>query len=139
MNTTTIQKKVINQAIYYGHHMVVKNFYFFDGWECDVLSVDRFDYTTEYEVKRSRPDFLADFNKKEKHYSTSNGYGCNYFYFACPNNLIKPYEIPEYAGLIYASAQGSRVIKRAPQLHKESLTYSQLRKIAVKIMNSKYV
>ena len=77
MNTSTIQKKVINHCIHYGHNLVVKNFYFFDGWECDVMSVNYHDYTTEFEVKRTRNDFLADFNKKDKHFSTSNGYGCN--------------------------------------------------------------
>lgn len=139
MNTSTIQKKVINQAIYFGHNLVVKNFYLYEGWECDVLSVDRSDLVIEYEVKRSRADFFADFKKKDKHFSTSNGYGANYFFYACPMGLIKADELPEYAGLIYCSTKGSRIVKRAPMLHGEKLTYSQLKKIAIKIMSSKYV
>lgn len=45
----------------------------------------------------------------------------NKFYYACPIDLIKPEEVPEYAGLIYAPTQfGSyKVIKKAPFLHKE--------------------
>lgn len=139
MNTSTIQRRVINQCIHYGHILVAKNFYFFDGWECDVFSVNRSDLTTEFEVKRSRNDFIADFKKKDKHYSASNGFGCNYFYYACPEGLIKRDEIPEYAGLIYCNNKGTRQIKRAPILHNDRLTYNQLRKIAIKIMSSKYV
>ena len=125
--------------MYFGVPLIVKNFYFFDGWECDVLSVGRNDLTTEYEVKRSRADYLADFNKKDKHFSTSNGYGCNYFYYACPVGLIKSSEIPEYAGLVYCNTKGARIIKKAPILHQEKITFSQLKKVAYKVMNSKYV
>ncbi len=139
MNTSTIQKKVINMCIYFRHPLVTKNFYFFDGWECDVFSVNRNDQTTEFEIKRTRADYLADFKKKDKHFHTSNGYGTNYFYYACPLGLIKKAEIPEYAGLIYCNSKGSFIVKQAPILHKESLTFNQLKKIAVKIMSTKYV
>ena len=139
MNTSTIQRKVINNCIHYGHSLVVKNFYLFEGWECDVLSVNYSDYTTEFEVKRTRNDFIADFKKKDKHFHTSNGYGCNYFYYVCPQGLIKKDEIPEYAGLMYASPKGLRPVKIAPVLHQDKITFKQLKKIAVKIMSSKYV
>lgn len=139
MTTSSIQKKVIQLAINYRHYLVAKNFYLYDGWECDVLSVSYSDQITEYEVKKSRSDFKADFNKKDKHFSTSNGYGANYFYFACPIGLIKHDEIPEYAGLIYCNNKGSYIAKKAPILHNNTLTFSQLKKIANKIMSSKYV
>lgn len=43
----------------------------------------------------------------------------NKFYYACPENLIKIDEIPEYAGLIYVNDYGTaNVVKKAPQLHK---------------------
>jgi hypothetical protein len=130
---------VINQCLYFNHQLIAKNFYYFDEWECDVLSLNRSDFTTEFEVKRSRSDFLADFNKKEKHFQTSNGYGCNYFYYACPIGLIKAQELPEYCGLIYCNNKGSYIVKKAPILHKETVTFNQLKKIAHKIMISKYV
>ena len=139
MNTSTIQRRIIKQCLQNYHFLVVKNFYFFDGWECDVMSVNRWDQTTEYEVKRTRSDFIADFNKKDKHFSTSNGYGCNYFYYACPEGLIKKYDLPEYAGLIYCNNKGSRLVKQAPILHNNKLTFDQLKKIAQKIMLTKYV
>lgn len=48
----------------------------------------------------------------------------NYFYYAVPEDLIKPEEVPPYAGLIYIAkeyqyvAQSFRIIKEAPRLHK---------------------
>lgn len=41
----------------------------------------------------------------------------NQLYFACPEGLIKPEEVPEYAGLIYISHY-AKVIKKAPYIHK---------------------
>ena len=103
------------------------------------MSLNYHDHTTEFEIKKSRSDFHADFKKKEKHFSTSNGYGCNYFYYACPMGLINKNEVPEYAGLIYATSKGCYIVKKAPILHQEKITFKQLKKIAKKIMLSKYV
>lgn len=41
----------------------------------------------------------------------------NQLYFACPEGLIKPEEVPDYAGLIYISDYAN-VIKKAPYIHK---------------------
>lgn len=123
----------------YKHNLVCKNFYFYKDWECDVLSVNYNDQTTEYEIKKSRNDFKADFNKKEKHFQTSNGYGANYFYYACPFGLIHKNELPEYSGLIYCNMKGALIVKKAPILHNNKITFNQLKKIANKIMLSKYV
>ena len=51
----------------------------------------------------------------------------NYFYFVCPTGLIKPEEVPEYAGLIYVDsikdASWSRAIpreiKKPKRFHRE--------------------
>lgn len=43
----------------------------------------------------------------------------NRFFYACPEKLIKPEEVPNYAGLIYINDGGfATVIKKAPLLHK---------------------
>lgn len=42
----------------------------------------------------------------------------NQLYFACPENLIKIGEIPEYAGLMYLKDGYIELIKKAPYLHK---------------------
>ncbi len=47
----------------------------------------------------------------------------NKFYYCCPDGLLKPEEIPEYAGLIYFDENTGSYnrIKEAPFLHKEKM------------------
>ena len=40
--------------------------------ECDVLGINRNEYIFEYEIKRSRADFKADFKKTHKHFKLKN-------------------------------------------------------------------
>lgn len=44
----------------------------------------------------------------------------NYFYYVVPDGLIRPEEVPEYAGLLYVQKEkpGFVLAKKAPQLHK---------------------
>lgn len=111
--------------------------------EADVLGVSSTGYIYEYEVKISRSDFKAEFrNKIDKHkrLSTRESHKVydiripgslklsgekeirihipNRFFFACPEGLIKPEEVPEYAGLVYVYPYDVKVIKKAPLLHK---------------------
>lgn len=65
-----------------------------------------------------------------KNYFTDYYKKPNYFYYAVPDGLIKPDEVPKYAGLIYV---GNRVglrnfvtVKKAPMLHKQKYTDSEL-------------
>ena len=118
--------------------------------ECDVISISKSDYIYEYEIKISRSDFKADFNK-EKHklmlerkctkeimikenkemikdtlYLTSN-----YFHFVTPTGLVSIDDIPEYAGLIYMDENlNFEVIKKAPLLHKEKASYNFIRQLS---------
>lgn len=57
----------------------------------------------------------------------------NYFWYICPENLIDENDIPKYAGLIYIFEYKSnseilytKLIKKAPRLHKEHVTEKQL-------------
>ena len=44
----------------------------------------------------------------------------NYFYYACPEGVIKPEELPKYAGLIIVNESFAvRFERTAPKLHKE--------------------
>lgn len=54
----------------------------------------------------------------------------NRFYYACPEGLIKPEEIPPYAGLIYCSIGHAWEVKKSPFLHKRrvDLTSALLKK-----------
>jgi hypothetical protein len=42
----------------------------------------------------------------------------NKFFYACPEGLISPSEVPPYAGLIWTTKFGSTIVKPAPFLHK---------------------
>lgn len=95
--------------------------YLFSDWEIDVLSMNRNDYLTEYEVKVSRSDFKDDAKKKKWQWYEKRieNMISNYFYYTCPERLILESEIPDFAGLIYATNEGLKVIKKAPLLHKK--------------------
>jgi len=71
-------------------------------WECDVLSVTKSGYATEYELKISKSDFKADF-KKRKHKMFSKGEGgmVSRFWFVVPKDMVDKKDIPQYAGLMY--------------------------------------
>lgn len=105
-----------------GYPMILPNTYMYN-WESDLLYISKERYVTEYEIKLSRADFLADKNKIDKHRILSLGYmGPKFFYYVCPIGLIKESEIPTYSGLAYVSPDKYtydqncvKIIKRAPQ------------------------
>ena len=106
-----------------GHEIVIPNFYF-GKWEMDLFRLLNTGYLSEYEVKTSRADFRKDF-KKQTHdikYNINNpsgkrfvkenfqnkheqiragNYPANKFFFVVPAGMVKPDEVPDYAGLIY--------------------------------------
>jgi hypothetical protein len=120
-STAVIQKMVCEMEVLRFNLPCENVKYLFSDWEIDVLSMNKNDYLTEYEVKVSRSDFKADAKKKkwqwyEKRIETMIS---NYFYYTCPEGLILENEIPAFAGLIYATNEGLKVIKKAPLLHKK--------------------
>ena len=108
-------------------------------------------YCYEIEIKISRSDFFNDFKKTEKHSILSEGtylvkkykyktdpetkkrvsehyyepkewkFKPNKFYYCVPEGLIKPEEVPEYAGLMYVNELGVRIVKETKFIHKEKL------------------
>lgn len=58
------------------------------------------------ETKVTRSDFLADAKKPHRN---SDGVGM-YRYYACPEGLIKPEELPEKWGLIYTRDKNRRAL-----------------------------
>ena len=111
---------------------VLKNLYVF-GWESDLLFLSSSGIWTEIEIKVSRADFLADLrNKTEKHEilkDTQNRMKPNRFFYAVPEGLVQPEEVPEYAGLIWVTEWFSvqTVKKIAPQLHRTKITPEELK------------
>jgi hypothetical protein len=118
--------------------------------ECDVISISKSNYIYEYEIKVSRSDFKADFNKekhklmlerkctKTKMIKENNQkvkdtlyLTCNYFNFVVPAGLVTIEEVPDYAGLIYIDEDFNfKIIKKAPLLHKEKASYNFIRKLS---------
>ena len=103
------------------HNLPCENVSFPIQYECDVLSIKKSGYITEFEVKISRSDFLAD-KKKNKWYLYAdpvyNRYKPNYFNYVCPDGLIQADEIPPFAGLIYLVDGDLKEVKKASVIHR---------------------
>lgn len=125
-----IQKKL---RIYFLSHGTKKyeilNRFIYD-WESDYLCITKSGYAYECEVKISRGDFFNDFHKAQKHLvlesETTDRQRPNYFYYACPGDLIKPEEVPGGYGLIYVYPWEIRIVKKAELIHKEKVDAGKL-------------
>ena len=110
---------------------VLQNLYVF-GWESDVLFLSKSGYWTEIEIKVSRADFKADLkNKIEKHRILEDEeykYKPNQFFYAVPKGLVRPEEVPKYAGLLTVSEywMSTHVEKPAPWIHKQKISPNEL-------------
>lgn len=121
MNATEIQRVICRTESLKFNIPCERVKFLFSDWECDVLSLGKQDYITEFEVKVSKSDFKADAKKKKwKFYNDQILVKeiSNYFYYACPVGLISKEEIPAFAGLIYVSNDHIDVIKKAPLIHR---------------------
>jgi len=129
LTEATIQESLKN--ILSQPRFLLKNLYVF-GWESDLLLLTKSGYWYEYEIKISRADFKNDFkHKNDKHVKVlqnlEHKWKPNYFYYAVPENMISINEVPEYAGLIYVSENGSnKMVKQAPKLHTEKVDPNKL-------------
>lgn len=85
-----------------------RKYYILDAWA--MRKTWQRPFTTGYEIKTHRSDFLQD--DKWLNYLDY----CNMFYFVCPSGLIQPDELPPEAGLLYQAKTGSRLFtkKKAP-------------------------
>ena len=100
MDESTIQSALYGEMSQKGHGYIIPNIYL--GYEeSDLISVTKAGYIYEYEIKISRADFKADF-KKGRHERLKNDLTqwrtC--FWFVTPVGLVRPDEIPDYAGHI---------------------------------------
>ncbi|KKL93254.1 hypothetical protein LCGC14_1876520 [marine sediment metagenome] len=69
--------------------------------------------SVSYEVKVTRRDFKREIAKPEKRAGALRV--SNYLYFAVPERLVEPEEVPEEVGLVYVTEKGDVVIaKEAP-------------------------
>lgn len=109
----------------HAYDIVLPNYYWFD-YEMDICKITQSGYIVEYEIKISRADYKADFNKNfygyTKHDMLRSGKGANRFYFVVPENLVQISEVPEHCGLIYYSEYKITIIKNAKLLHRNHFT-----------------
>ena len=124
---------------------LLRNLFVF-GWESDLLFLSKSGTWTEIEIKISRSDFLADLKKTEKHSTLADKEKWmkpNRFFYAVPEGLVTPDEVPDYAGLIWVMDNGFHSIvtqKPAPELHKHKNTPEDLKladKFYFNMMNAK--
>lgn len=99
----------------------VNSLFYWSSYEGDVFSLNKSGYITEFEVKTSKQDFLAEAKKISKWASfkakVETGIP-NYFYYVCPKDLITVKEIKPYCGLIYVEDNKLKIIKKAPIIHR---------------------
>lgn len=104
--------------------------------ECDVLSLTNTGYATEYEIKVSRSDILADKKKKHGHYSK----WIKYLYFAVPYELVEyalP-RIPKRAGLLSVRRKGKKYVvevKKKPTVNKGALKWNDKKRYKLARLN----
>ena len=121
----------------------------------------------DIEIKVSRGDFSADTKKVDKHMILEKGfYKRNYttfqkgkggkrkrtsankpinthlrpnrFYFAVPEGMVEPSELPEYAGLLFVTKSGKVTkVREAKLLHKKKLNIEKIlcRKFYFRLQN----
>jgi len=114
-------------------------------WEMDIAMIMKDLSLNEYEIKISRGDFFKDAKyKADKHryYSSVRssrkdqlgylGATPQKFYYVCPADLIKPEEIPEWAGLMYHRPNESTAfesIKKVRRLHTQPIKSTAITKM----------
>ena len=151
MKSEIIYQTLRGQYYWRQNKYVVENCFVLNQWEADFFVVTKSGYGLEFEVKVSRSDFFADKKKELKHLtlSTKKMHGShqvnengklvtkikemdiplaipNRFSYVTPIDLIKPEEVPEYAGLFYVSEYNQLIVKKQPPyLHREKLNYDR--------------
>lgn len=139
MNEGNIQFAIHNYRQWISSSPLMVPNIFLWNWESDLLYLTNCNYAVEWEIKLSRSDFRADFQKQYKHNVLAGKYhpvGPSEFYFACPQGLIDKNEVPEYAGLVWVNpdkchvyndfAYDISVVKKAPRRKTVKLTDKQV-------------
>ena len=124
---------------YSSHPIMVNNINWPGYGECDIVACSKAGYTTEYEVKASRADFLAEMrNKAEKHMRLSAGLGPNRFYFITYPDMIKPAELLPKMGLIVIKGNRLDTVVKASRQHPEKADAEFFSMIANRLTRKAY-
>ena len=119
--TENIQRDFSEYLLSYNNYNSVCENFDYRGWEFDVAALNTTGKLHEYEVKISRSDFLRDKKKgKWAYFENKTTFNLpNYFSYVCPEGLIKPEEIPAYAGLYYYENENIICLKSPKKIHNE--------------------
>lgn len=118
-----------------------------DWWECDLMTVSKAGYISEFEIKLSKSDYRADFKKKNI-WGTSKGALINkfkhdllsskdcipkHYWFVVPIEL-EGLDFPDYAGVLIAKQLSDnsvyiRQVKKAPKLSKKKASELTMKRI----------
>jgi hypothetical protein len=126
MTSIDIYKTLFREFNNYDYQL--RNTFLF-SWESDFFAISKSGYSIEVEVKISKSDFKADYNKttfsgikKHDYLLSEKNNKPNKFYFACPEGLIQPNEINDKYGLIWVKKYGTcNIVKNPKFLHKDKL------------------
>jgi len=113
---------------------ILPNYTPYKWWECDMFGLTKAGYMREWEIKRTRADFVNDKNKKhrwfdwkkkefcsEKKYQLlANGseYAPRQFWYVVPEGVLEVDDVPEFAGFMIVKEYSMIEIRKAPFLHK---------------------
>lgn len=128
-----------------GHRPVVPNHHFPGWFECDVLSVTKAGFWHEFEIKLTKADFRKDALKstnygtrrvpaiRTKYDALRQGKGPSRFTYVVPDGLLKPDDVPDFAGLMVYLTRGARTyvkeLKASKQLHSRKLETKQIQSL----------
>lgn len=131
------KKLVVGRNMY---NIAIPNIYLYMNQESDFIGITRYGYAHEYEIKTSKQDYLADFNKKKHNHlrsyfnSPSEGNIPKKFYFVIHGFHLMVGELPPYAGLITITESGiMKIIRRAPDLPSKKIDERTLIKMCTSL------
>jgi len=127
MTESAIQEGLYQWCTTKNHPVTIDN--------CGACTIGKADLVHEFEIKCTRPDFRREFEDKDtKHKRLDRADNRlmslpNYFWFATPEDLLQPDDLPDYAGLMSVTPDGCDVVQKAPRIHGDHLSDTDRRYI----------
>lgn len=145
MTERDIQKILFENFVENRHtrkfRIAAPNIHLFPKWESDFLGLTSYGYIHEFEIKLSKSDYLADFNKVRKHNTLRSFHRSKSetfrvpkrFYYVIHGFHLSAGELPDYAGLITINGSVITKLRTAPDLPAIPITSKQTGKIATSL------
>lgn len=90
--------------------------------ECDLLSLSKSNYATEFEIKTSKQDLLNDQYKKHNHESDK----IKYLYFVVPETILHEarLHVPKHAGIFFINSKNRVREERKAIANKKAIKWT---------------